>query len=376
MGFSLPWFQQKKGKVVLVLSIGERALHFILFEEKGEEVRVLTSGQREVYLSNLEQILVDLFAQLTKSARIRDMVVSFSSEIFKAQIIKEPFVRSTPKHSIDAKEAKRLEEKIRTRAKRSFNTILFEDSGILPGDFDFRSMQVLSHKVDGYEVVGLEGYKGSEVEFTLLGTFLLRKPFAVLKKAAKRYRIEHIQVVHIAEALVKYSEQKEQDGVFLSIEHTRTQVIISRGDNVALGEPIPAGEEHFLEVFGEGLGMKENIASEFQDQYFRGELSDILTQKVKALLLPEVKNFGTLVLQELEEAKISLPEQVWIFGSGSNIGDITGLFEHRVKEEFPFSEPPSVAFLLPQHIRAVKDFPGSHNPSYTGLFLLYESKTH
>jgi len=376
MGFSLPWLQSKKGRGVLVLLIGEGALSFLLFEETGKEVRVLTSGQREAYLSNLEQNLVDLFAQLNKTRRIRQVVVSFSSEVFKAQIIKETIRRSTPSHPIDRKEAHSLEEKMRARAKRSFHKMLFADTGILPADFEFRSMEVLGHKIDGYEVQELEGFKGGDVESTILGTFLLRKPFSFVKKAAKRFGIQDIVVVHIAKALARYSERTENDGVFLSIEQRRTQIVVSHQGTFALTNPVAMGEENFNDVFSEALGMKENIASEFQEQYFRGELSKALMSKVRTLLLPEVKNFGTLITRQLEEVKISLPEHVWIFGSGSNIRDIANLFGEDIQEDLPFSEPPTIDFLLPEHILKVRDFPGSKNPHYTGLFLLYESKTH
>ena len=370
MAFRFPHFTSQKENSFLIFRIGKEEIDFLLFQKEISGVRILAYGAESISYLNVRQTLEKIFTQLPQKENIRELIVTFSASQFQAQGIQQTLPRSPSSHLIDRAEALLLEGEIRAKSSRVFQRILFQESGILPGEFSLRKIKILERRIDGYPVPKFEGFKRGEIECSILGMFLLEIPFLPVEQFAKSHKIRNIRVLHIAEAIESLAKKRNQEGVYLCVEEEKTQIALQKeGHFVFLGS-ISMGEDNFTEFFGHLLGMRETTAEAFQEQYFRGDLSQTMQEKVQTSLLPEIRKFGILIKKKLSSAKMVLPSFVWIFGKGRALRNIQYVFGNEEFEDLPFSQKPEVSFLLPKEVWEVKEFPGGNDPVYTTLCLL------
>ena len=364
----------------MVLRVGLDEIDFLLFsrfarsgtarQKDPSGVQVLSYGVERISHFTARQTLEKIFVQLPKTTDVRELVATFPESQFNAQVIELTTPPILPRHLMDRAEAFSIEKDIRARASRIFQKRLFRESGILPGEFSLRNVKILNRKIDGYPVPKLDGFKRGEIVFSILGMFLLEPPFLPVEQFAKSHGIYDIRVIHIVEAIESFARARNQEGVYLFVQEEKTQIVVQKEGHIVLVDSIPMGENAFTEFFGDFLGMRETTAEAFQEQYFQGNLSQAVREKVQTYLLPEIQKFGTLVKKKLSAAKMALPESIWIFGKGRALRGIQNLFNADELEDLPFSQKPEVRFLLPKEIWEIKDFPGLDDPGYTSLCLL------
>ena len=370
MNLVLPQFRKKRGELVLVLHIDENSISFALFEIQTVNTRILAYGMNDRKSFTLEQNLQEILRQINLRGQISKVVVSFSSHDFRAHVVRGGTKRDNGDFVINERENRSLENEILQRAERDMRKRIIEDSGILPSDFRMNKIEILERKIDGYKVPQFIGVRGKQVECVVLGTFLLLEPFHIIERFVQKNGFKQLEILHIAQAIVYHASKQKKDGIYLYIGNTKTQIGVWRDGKFNFSEGVPVGGDQFIEVFGEVLGMRENIAAEFQERYFTGEVSEEVREKIKSLLLPEIKKFGTLVSKRLYGMKTVLPENIWVFGAGSKIRDIFGMFEEIDETDSAFLQTPTFAFLSPKDILNIENFPHADDPRYTPLFLL------
>src|SRR3989344_4874277 len=178
MSFEFLRFGKKERKNFLVVRIGENEIDFLLFGEENGEMRVLMYGSEEIVREIAHQVLEKIFARIPSKIAIQELIATFDTSSFHAQSIKIDVPPQSPPRRIDRAEALSLEQDIRTRAERAFQSILFKESGILPNEFSLRKMDIYERRIDGYAVPRLEGFKRGQIEFIVLVMFLLKAPLA------------------------------------------------------------------------------------------------------------------------------------------------------------------------------------------------------
>ena len=370
MGFGFLSFAPKKGNNVLALRVGEREVDFLLFKNTSEGIRVLAYGSEETLHFHIRQVLEKIFAQLPQKERIHELRVTFETNSFRAQVITLTLPPKGHSHIIDSGEARSIEREILSRAARTLQNTLFRESGILPNAFSLRRVKILERSIAGYPVSKLAGSMSRELEFSLLGMFLLESSFLPVEEFARAHRIADMSVLHIAEALESFVRKPEREGIYLCIEEEKTQIAVQMRDRFAFLGTVSMGAHNFTEFFADRLGMRESTVRVFQQQYFENSLSVGVQEKMQTYLLPEIQKFGTLIKQKLLEAKIVLPGSLWVFGRGGVLRNLQSLFAPAPLDDLPFAQKPRIRFLLPEDVLEVKNFPGARDPFYTELCLL------
>jgi len=368
------WFGQsrlKKGKSFLVLRVGKEEVYFLFFQKQVDGIHVLSYGSEGIAHFSVRQVLEKIFAQLPYGHSIEELVVTFNASQFQARVIRQTLPKHAPLFVMNKAEVKSIEQEACARAVRTCQKSLLKESGILPNEFSIRRVNILERKIDGYSVSQLEGYKKGEIEFVILAMFLLESPFLALEEFAKEHKIlSKLRVIHAVEAIESFAKKHNQSGIFIFMEEEKTQIAVLNGDNFAFLGSIPMGSENFTALFTDAFGMRESAAGHFQDQYFYGDLSLAVQEKVQSYLLPEIRKFVTLVQRKLLETKMVLPDSIKIFGDARALRDWQHLFFQGVFKDLPFFQKPKVDFLLPNDVWEVKKFVGVHDPQYTILCLL------
>jgi len=370
MRFGLPNFIQKNKKGILALRVGLSEIDFLFFKKDVVEAHVLAYGSEDISHFTVRQTLEKIFTHLPKAEHTQELVVTFPESQFNAQLVEISVPPMLPRYLVGKNEAASIEKEALTRANRIFQKSLFQESGILPSEFSLRKVKILDRRIDGYPVPKLDGFKMGEALFSLLGMFLLEPPFLPIEQFAKSHRMGDIRVIHIAEAIESFARTRNQEGVFLFVEEGKTQIVAYKDGHIAFLASIPMGENGFTEFFGDMLGMREPAAAAFQEQYFHGNLSLAVREKIQTYLLPQVEKFGTLVREKLLSAKMTLPDPIWIFGKGRALRDMQNIFTEETFHDLPFLQVPETRFLLPHEIWENKEFSGRNDPEYTALCLL------
>ncbi len=353
----------------LVLDLSNASFDSALGEKGSDEkLRMLSLERREVATLSFERTLEYLYLEIQKF-QPHKIIFSFPSPMLKAKFVTQVFRPTNPKIPIQRREKEFIEKTVLKGALQEMRASLSADSGILPEDFVRVDLSVKEIKVDGYVVSSLEGLKGSRIEFMFLGIFLLRSYGTILQRFTQKYRIRTFKILHPAQAVENFAQKTQKGGLYLDIEDETSQIFAIRDGRLSFASSIPMGGDHFTEIFVESLGMKKNIAREFQEKYFRGMISEELRTKLKALLLPAVKNFATLVKKQLRDIEGVFSPRIFMFGRGSFLKEIHEIFEGDDLKNLPFSRVPEVSFLYPKDVRSI-DTPHKTNPQYTLLFLL------
>lgn len=370
MSFLLPRLAPKSRNGTLVLRIGKEEIDFLFFRNRQNSAEVVSYGTEARAFFGVRQTLEKIFIHLPQNRTIQQLLVTFEAGEFRAQVVEQTLLPNSFPHFIDQAESISIERAVKRRAERIFNKNLFEESGILPREFALQRITIVERRINGYQVSKLRGFKSGEIEFSLLGVFLLESAFLPIEQFAKAHHIRNVQVLHMAEALESFAERKKHKGIYLCVEEEKTQIAIHTEERFQFSGIIPVGAHQFNELFSEALGMRESTAKVFADQYFHHELSLPVQEKLHIFLLPEIKKFGTLVKQKLLEAKVTLPEFVWVFGRGSALRDLESVFDQTMVEDLPFSQKPTIRFLLPKNVWLAQKFSGTTNPLYTLLCLM------
>ena len=370
MSFEFLRWAREERKNFLVVRIGQREIDFLLFGKENGEMHVLAYGSEEISHFTALQTLERIFARIPHKTSVQELIATFDTSSFRAQSIKLILPPQSPPHRIDKAEAFALERDTRTRAERIFQNLLFKESGILPSEFSLRKMDILERRIDGYAVPRLEGFKGGEIEFSVLVMFLLETALSQVEKFAKARKISRVRVIHIAEALKVFTSKPGREGVYLCMEEEKTRVAVHNEGHFLFLGALPMGAHPFAEFFSDVIGMREPSARLLQQRYFEGTLSEEVREKVHKYLLPETRKFGTLLREKLLEAKTALPESVWIFGRGGVLRDLQDVFSDDMLRDLPFVQRPKTRFLLPKDVWEAGHFPGTQDSLYTELCLI------
>ena len=373
MGFWSPQ-RQKSGGSVLAVALDGDTLNFLVFRQMADKKQVLKYGNQQVTAGGLQESLGQVIAQLPREVSVGTLIATFSPDHFKAKSIEIVFPGRGARHVLDKKEALWIEKTMRQQAKAKLFGNLFGESGILPADFRMLRLVPTSQKIDGYSVPRLEGFKAGEIRASFLATFLLATTFFDLAEFVESKKLHTVRVRHMAEAIADFGRKTNREGVYLYVGRRRSQLVVWKQGVLLLPETsLALGEEDFVEVFGEVLGMRDNIAFEFEKRYVEGALSTQVKEKIDSLLLPTFQKFVTLIKKQLEVMKTPLPGNIWIFGRGIKTHHFQEVLQAQLAKGLPFTEDINVHILAPKDIWEGVSFAQNHNPQYSSLCLVADS---
>jgi len=129
-------------------------------------------------------------------ANARVAKVSLPADIFKVEVSFQSFFRKNFQKIIDEKEEKEILETVLTKGEKEISQRFGKKIGILPEDFKFLNFKILEIKINGYEVPKLSGYKGKNLDFKILFTFLAKSYFENYQKIFRELKLEILKIYH------------------------------------------------------------------------------------------------------------------------------------------------------------------------------------
>ena len=348
MGFDFFW--RKKKNDILVLDIGTEAVKAV-FCQSGKEkegIRILDRAleyfeEFGVFDGNEFDVLIIKKAILKAIEKINqkkaEILISLPPNIFKARIAKLNFIREKPKEKISPKEQAVILNQIFDRARRKISRQFAKDFGILASDIQWIVFEILDIKIEGYSVHTLRGYRGKELEFKLLATFLPKHYFGSMEKIFKDLGLKISRIMHLAEALPSFFKDKISDGVFVDVGGKVSQLLILRNKQIVEIMEIDKGGEAFTEELSQTLGIDIESARVLKERYSSGDLSQGSAERLREVFSQQRRAW------QQEGLVHSFSSPIFLFGGGSLLPEIKKSFQGATVFKDPQYIP---AFMLCQ----------------------------
>ena len=366
-------------KRFLALDIGDLYFKFAFFEKKAQQLRAVLWGAEELsaifWRRPLERIWPTIQQKYVswkkEESSVEKVILTFSPSIFKAVLMPLGWERKNPQSEINKEEEQSIEKGAFHKTEEKMKEILFKSHGIAASDFVLQNLEILTMSIDGYRVSHLQGFKGTAIEFQFLGTFLPLEYAQRIQSLIFQYQLGKPVFIHEVQLMHAFAAMRKKDALFIDLGDKITQIAVVKGGELLFIKELAWGGDILTRHLEDVLGMKENIAREFKEQYAAGKLSEDLRKKVRELFLPEVKKLVILVEESMEAYGGVLPLEVLIFGGGSLLPELIESFKENDFQNLPFIDAPQVGVLLPKDIAKIENFSQALNPLYTTLFLEY-----
>lgn len=362
-------------KKFLALDIGDLYFKFAFFEKKAQQLRAVFWGAEELdaifWKRPLERIWSNIVSWKKEKSFIDKVILTFSPSIFKAVLMPLSQDRKNPQNEINKEEEQSIKKEASHKAEEKMKEILFKRYGIAASDFVLQNLEILTMSIDGYHVSHLQGFRGTAVEFQFLGTFLSLKYVQRIHSLIFQYQLGEPVFIHGIQLIRAFAAMNKKDGIFIDLGDAITQIAIIKGGELLFIKELAWGGAILTRHLEDVLGMKENIAREFKEQYAAGKLSEGLRKKVRELFLPEVKKLVRLIKETMEAYGGVLPPEVLLFGGSSLLPELIESFKEDDFQGLPFIDAPQVGVLLPKDIAKIENFNQALNPLYTTLLLEY-----
>lgn len=345
MGFS--FFYKKKERPFLILDIGTEAVKVLVCRRENSSIVVL--GAATQYFERygvfdgkefeIEIVKKAIIEAVKEDWRKLPALVSLPPDLLRARVVRQFLPREKPKKKISQKEQELISQQVFKEAKETISQSFAQKCGILPTEIKWIGLKILTTKIDGYLVSGLQGYEGEDLEFKILTTFLPKYYLRIIEGLFKELRLKVSRIVHLAECVSVVFGEEMPDAFFLDIGGEITQFFLLREGSLEQFKSIKTGGKLFSQDLSERLGIDEESARILKERYSNKLLSPGSRKKIEQIFLPK----KTMWYKELKPP-FSLIS--FLFGGGSQLPEIQGVLQEQgIKTEV----------LYPKDLKSIKD---------------------
>jgi len=375
-------FRKKTNPFYLVLDIGTEALKGLVFQRKEGKTAVLASSSyyldqfgvwdsRDFKADVVKKGINIVCQDLGKSGVKYDMaVVQLPADVLKSRVIYHKFSRRNPKEAIGKREAKEVYDRVLRETKKNYSLFYSKETGILPQDIQIINSENIEIKIDGYRVPGLLGYEGKTLEFKFLLTFSLRDNFKKYKKIIDDLDLRSVSITHQSQNLQQIAKE-HPDCILIDIGGEITQIFLIREEKLEIAEDFNIGGADFTSALSQSLGLQKERARSLKERYSKGELSESVRERIKEHLERITEEWLFELKSKIANRKILFPPNIFLFGGGSLLPDISETLEKAKWENTSFIESPKVELIRQKDLKFVE--PGKmHDVNYTSALFLTE----
>jgi cell division ATPase FtsA len=358
--------KQKKEKIPFVLDIGTEAVKVLAFKKRNGKITVLGNStqyfnrfgvfdSRDFETSVIKNAILNGIEEVKEQTgvEIKSVFLNLPASVFKAKIDFCSFSRKEPKEIISETEKNHIFQQVLKEIKEKISQKFSNESGILSKEISYLSLKILDMKIDGYAVSDLEGYKGKNLEFRILATFLLKFYFENFKKILESLNIKIFEIVHPVLSLINIF--KKENSVFIDIGGELSQIFWINDGKLESVDIFDIGGKNFSQTLSESLGLEEEEARVFKERYSKKELSEEVRKRIKEIFSPEIQNWFKELKIRLKNSKILLPSKISLFGGGSLLPEIEEILEEGDWEGLSFAVPPETKVILPKDFKDIED---------------------
>ena len=368
----LPFGSRSKGKHILFVDAGTSAIKFLLLQKRDKQPEILEIGMESVekflWEKSLQKVIVSLQG---RHSRIDGIVLNLSPLVFRAGVFHCALARKKPsKAIIQKREEQELSNEMiqlmRHDILQHFSTLF----GIPPEELIVTKLKVVNAKIDGYDVPRLQGFAGSTINVTVLGTCIPMEYKRLLDRLQRAGSVKEAKLMHWTEGLEMYGAQKSKDGIYFDVGDQMTQIAVIKNGVIQFAQEIKRGGDNFTYAVEREVGLQESMARDYKERYGKGEFTEEMRSKIHSTLLIEAQKWITLCKEKLILHEGVLPSFVYLIGGGGELPELQEVLREDELKELPLNGVFKLNFLYPSNIMSFSPNPQSKNIRFTPLFFL------
>lgn len=339
-------------------------------------LKAIEEARKKLLLSLTEKELKDRVQKQKKW----QVLLGISADKLKGRIVSQFFIKENFEEKILGKEEKDICQEVLERTKKEVSQNFAKEFGILPSDIHWISLKILEMKIDGYPVPRLYGYKGRNLEFKILITFLPKYYLENIKKMLGSLDMEILGIVHLAAVLPILCRDERKDGIFIDVGGDITQIFLIKNGNLGHVREFEGGGRAFSEALSQRLRIDEETARALKERYSNRVLSIGTTKKIKEIFVKEQNNWYLNLEKQIK--KINQKEfflsNIYLFGGGSLLPEIKEILEKKVSvylEDSFTADSTKIEFIYPENLKNINNLAmGLKNSQSTpSLLICYQA---
>lgn len=393
MKINLPSFTREKSETCLVLDIGTGAVKALILEKKGQQNIILGAGlqyfdkfgvfnttdfEGDVLKKAIVGAVKEARSMAPGHSKIKLIYLGLPANILRIRVISQFFKRERPSSRIKKQERDLIRQTVLKESKKRVSEVYAPRAGVLPEDLLVSSLEILDAEIDGYKVSKIEGFCGENLNFRVLAIFISKPYFNNLKNILQSLNLKITALVHEGQALPGFLES---NGVFLDIGGKITQIFVVGDNKLQQVSEFDVGGEDFTKALSEGLGIREERARIFKENYSKGLLSEETQRKTREILSKASQLWFDGLKKELTEYRNFIPSNICLLGGGSLVPEIKEILWGGEWGEFQSTIFSKIQFIYPENFKKNKKYnlllksaSNLNNIQYSSSLLIYYAK--
>lgn len=381
-------FFKKDEDIKILLDIGTESVKALLFKKEGSKIHIISDALEYFdYYGTFDFIDFNFNKEILKKTILKaienfkikknkPIILGLPANILKARICWYNLKRENFQKIINKKEEISIFKTLFEQTKKIVLQQYSEEFGILPEELEFLNLKILESKIDGYKVNSILKYRGKNLDFKVLITFLPKNYLKRIKEIIESLNLKIESINHIAEGVDILSE-KIFDGILLDIGGCVTQIYLIKNCVLEKIEEISLGGNNFSKALSEKLGLNEIDSKILKERYSQKQLSPDSLNRLKEIFSPVSQIWFEQLTNKM--FKISggslLPFNIFIFGGGSLLPEIADILKNGNWNGFLGTSRPLITFLsLKDKITSNSKIKNLKNSQITSLLLLAYAK--
>jgi len=386
MKFNNALLKQKKSEYFLGLDIGSEAIKSIIFQrvilEKEKTEKIIIWGKSLEYFDKSDVFNIkDLEENIVKNTILESIkgtyqsfiqnigrksgikmnslptLVSLPPSILKERVIIQIFERENGSTIISKKEEADIYQKVLKKIKNEIEEYFSQKFGILQEDVQFLSFTISEIKIDGYNVLNLEGFKGKNVYLKIVVAFSLKEYLKNIEKILKDLKINFKKFISKEQNIPNLFIYEGNDAIILDVGGDVSQIfLVKKGKTESVLE-FESGGLDFTKKLSKVLGLNLEDARNLKHNYSDLALSEDVRKKLNEIFTEEVRNWFSDFKKALEimseKQKILFPSRIFIFGGGSLLPEIQEVLEEGDWEGLALVSKPEVKIIYPKDLKNI-----------------------
>ncbi len=292
--------------------------------------------------------------------RPSQVVIGIAGELVKGFTTTHTQERKRPDQPITEAELQKLIDVVQREALREAERAITWETGLPHVDVRLVHAAVVGASIDGYALTNPVGFQGRHAKIAIFNAFAPLVHLGALQSVASQLDLELLEIVAepYAVARVLGSDQVRQSGaLFIDVGGGTTDVALVRQGGIEGTRMFALGGRAFTKSLADRLDLPFPRAEALKVDYARGLAVD-RRDEIAGIVSDDVAVWAAgveLVTEELAAAD-QLPGRIYLCGGGSRLPEIRdALAAEAFWKRLPFSRPPEVTLMAPEHIESIVD---------------------
>ncbi len=372
--------EKTEEKYFLALDIGTEVLKALVFSTTNlgvdiwasyhlkQQIRAMRSGivlDKQLIAQNIRMILYKIKEEYNLEYEFSTAALGLAGELVNGMSITVDYDRHDKKEEpISQEEAEFIKEEVFSQIESEGRTEMASRLHSSEIDVEILHLSITGIELDGRREDELVGSKGRNVRLYIYASFAPKQYVDVLYEVLERVGLHVGAIVVQPFAVVSAyagGDSQSLSGLFVDIGGGTTDIALVESGGRIQTQMFAFGGRAFSNRIAKEFRLPFNLAEERKLKYSAGDLPLELKDKMRQVIIPDVRLWTDALRIALEELDTldTFPPVFYLCGGGALLPDIKEMMlTYAWTKHLPFAKQPKVDLITPDSLDKVYDKTG------------------